>query len=67
MVRDAHAALGGPDIIVNSAGPFTGWRFCAGMPGQNGGPVVVTGANAADFVDGKITRLWVLLDPQPTH
>jgi len=31
--------------------------------GPEGGPVAVTGADAAEFVDGRIARLWVLLDP----
>lgn len=35
--------------------------------GPDGGPVVVTGADAAEFVGDKISRLWVLLDPQPLH
>ncbi|MBY6264018.1 nuclear transport factor 2 family protein [Azospirillum sp. 412522] len=29
----------------------------------NGGPVAVTGSDAAEIVDGRIARLWVLLDP----
>lgn len=30
--------------------------------GPEGGPVAVTGADAAEFVGAKITRLWVLID-----
>ena len=30
--------------------------------GPQGGPVTVTGTDAAQLVDGKIARLWVLLD-----
>jgi hypothetical protein len=33
--------------------------------GPKGGPVAVTGADAAEIVNGKISRLWVLLDPSP--
>ncbi|KQP26610.1 hypothetical protein ASG60_08785 [Methylobacterium sp. Leaf469] len=31
--------------------------------GPEGGPVLVTGADVAEIVDGRIARLWVLLDP----
>ncbi|CAO4152366.1 nuclear transport factor 2 family protein [Methylorubrum extorquens] len=34
--------------------------------GPDGGPVVVTGADVAEFADGRIARLWVLLDPPVT-
>ena len=34
--------------------------------GPKDGPVVVTGTDAAEIADGKIVRLWVLLDP-PTR
>ncbi|MEE7503765.1 nuclear transport factor 2 family protein [Methylobacterium mesophilicum] len=33
--------------------------------GPADGPVAVTGADAAEIVDGRIARLWVLLDPPP--
>jgi hypothetical protein len=33
--------------------------------GLGGGPVAVTGTDVAEVVDGRIARLWVLLD-QPT-
>lgn len=33
--------------------------------GPDGGPVAVTGTDAAEIVDGRIARLWVLLDPPP--
>ena len=38
-------------------------RWCAGREGE---PVVVTGADVAEFEGARIARLWVLLDPQPT-
>ncbi|KMO20491.1 hypothetical protein SQ03_05550 [Methylobacterium platani JCM 14648] len=31
--------------------------------GPEGGPVTVTGTDAAEIVDGRIARLWVMLDP----
>ncbi|AWN45354.1 hypothetical protein DK419_02655 [Methylobacterium terrae] len=31
--------------------------------GPEGGPVAVTGTDAAEVVEGRIARLWVLLDP----
>lgn len=33
--------------------------------GPAGGPVAVTGTDVAEIVDGRIARLWVLLDPSP--
>jgi hypothetical protein len=33
--------------------------------GPRGGPIRVSGTDAAEIVDGKISRLWVLLDPEP--
>ena len=31
--------------------------------GPKGGPIAVTGMDAAEIVDGKIARLWVLINP----
>ncbi|HOY78579.1 MAG TPA: nuclear transport factor 2 family protein [Hyphomonadaceae bacterium] len=31
--------------------------------GPEGGPVAVTGTDAAEIVDGRISKLWVLIDP----
>jgi hypothetical protein len=31
--------------------------------GPEGGPVAVTGSDAAQIVDGRIASLWVLLNP----
>ena len=31
--------------------------------GPKGGPIVVTGTDTAEVVDGRISKLWVLLDP----
>ncbi|GJD52953.1 hypothetical protein OPKNFCMD_5721 [Methylobacterium crusticola] len=33
--------------------------------GPADGPTVVTGTDAAELADGRISRLWVLLDPPP--
>lgn len=33
--------------------------------GPKDGPVVVTGIDAAEVIDGRISRLWVLIDPRP--
>jgi hypothetical protein len=33
--------------------------------GPQGGPVAVTGADVAEIVNGRIARLWVLLNPVP--
>jgi len=32
--------------------------------GPDQGPIAVTGADVAEFEGGKISRLWVLLNPQ---
>ena len=34
--------------------------------GPDGGPIIVTGADVAEVVDGRIARLWVLLN-QPAN
>ena len=34
--------------------------------GPKGGPIVVTGTDTAEVVDGRISKLWVLLDPPRT-
>jgi len=31
--------------------------------GPKNGPVTVTGADVAEIIEGKIARLWVMLDP----
>ena len=33
--------------------------------GPAGGPVAVTGTDIAEIIDGRIARLWVLLNPPP--
>ena len=34
--------------------------------GPKGGPIAVTGTDTAEVVDGRISKLWVLLDPPRT-
>jgi len=40
-----------------------GFAYLRWHAGPTGGPIAVTGMDAAEIVDGKIARLWVLLDP----
>lgn len=56
----------GPDFRFTPAGPAIGHHGLAILrwqAGPEGGPVAVTGADVAEIVDGRIARLWVLLDP----
>ena len=56
----------GPDFSFVAQGVAVGHHGMAYLRWQAGpkeGPVVVTGADVAEVVDGKIVRLWVLLDP----
>lgn len=56
----------GPDFSFVAQGVAVGHHGMACLRWQAGpkeGPVVVTGADVAEVVDGKIVRLWVLLDP----
>lgn len=55
----------GPDFAFVAEGPAQGHHGMALMhwhAGPVGGPVVVTGADLAEIVDGRISRLWVLLN-----
>ena len=40
-----------------------GLGYLSWQAGPKEGPVVVTGVDVAQISDGKITQLWVLLDP----
>ena len=40
-----------------------GLGYLRWQAGPKDGPVVVTGVDVATVIDGKITQLWVLLDP----
>lgn len=56
----------GPDfafVPVGQANGHHGLAHLAWQAGPKNGPVVVTGADVAEIVDGRIARLWVLLDP----
>jgi predicted PhzF superfamily epimerase YddE/YHI9 len=58
----------GPDFSFVAQGVAVGHHGMAYLRWQAGpkeGPVVVTGADVAEVVDGKIVRLWVLLDSPP--
>ncbi|MCJ8142336.1 nuclear transport factor 2 family protein [Ancylobacter sp. A5.8] len=56
----------GPTFRFTPAGPAVGHHGLAVLrweAGPEGGPVAVTGSDAAQIVDGRIARLWVLLNP----
>ena len=56
----------GPDFTFVPDGPAVGHHGFAVLrwhAGPKGGPVVVTGADAAEIEGGRIVRLWVLLNP----
>ena len=40
-----------------------GFAYLRWHAGPKGGAIAVTGMDAAEIVDGKIARLWVLIDP----
>ncbi|MGY3449271.1 nuclear transport factor 2 family protein [Bradyrhizobium sp. USDA 4353] len=55
----------GPDFVFAPVGSAVGHHGLAHLPwqaGPKGGPVAVTGADVAEIVDGRIARLWVLLN-----
>jgi hypothetical protein len=56
----------GPDFRFSPAGVAVGhhgFGCLRWQAGPAGGPVAVTGTDAAEIIDGRIARLWVLLDP----
>ncbi len=56
----------GPTFRFTPVGPAVGHHGLASLrwqAGPEGGPVAVAGADVAEVVDGRIARLWVLLDP----
>lgn len=58
----------GPQFVFVPGAPAVGHHGLAVLrwhAGPQGGPIAVTGSDAAEFVDGRIARLWVLLDPPP--
>ncbi|NPU11897.1 nuclear transport factor 2 family protein [Bradyrhizobium sp. 83012] len=55
----------GPDftfVPVGSAVGHHGLAHLAWQAGPKDGPIAVTGADVAEIVDGRIARLWVLLN-----
>ncbi len=55
----------GPDfafVPIGKANGHHGLAHLAWHAGPKNGPVAVTGADVAEIVDGRIARLWVLLD-----
>lgn len=58
----------GPQFVFVPGAPSVGHHGLAVLrwhAGPQGGPIAVTGSDAAEIVDGRIARLWVLLDPPP--
>ncbi|QIB34549.1 nuclear transport factor 2 family protein [Ancylobacter pratisalsi] len=56
----------GPSFRFTPAGPAVGHHGLGVLrweAGPEGGPVAVTGSDVAQLVDGRIARLWVLLNP----
>lgn len=56
----------GPDFAFVAIGKAIGHHGLARLSwhaGPRNGPVAVTGTDVAEVVDGRIARLWVLLDP----
>jgi hypothetical protein len=56
----------GPDFTFVADGRAVGHHGLAYLrwhAGPRNGPAVVTGADLAEIVDGRIARLWVMLDP----
>ena len=56
----------GPDFGFSPEGVAIGHHGFACLrwhAGPKGGPVAVTGTDVAQIVDGRIHRLWVLLNP----
>ena len=56
----------GPDFGFVPEGPAIGHHGFACLrwhAGPKGGAIAVTGTDAAEIVDGKIARLWVLVNP----
>ena len=56
----------GPDFGFVPDGPAIGHHGFACLrwhAGPKGGAIAVTGMDAAEIVDGKIARLWVLINP----
>jgi len=56
----------GPTFVFTPDGPAVGHHGLGSLrwhAGPAGGEIAVTGTDTAEFADGKIARLWVLLNP----
>jgi len=56
----------GPDFTFAPVAPAVGHYGMAALrwqAGPKGGAIAVTGTDVAEIADGRIVRLWVLLDP----
>lgn len=56
----------GPSFQFAPVAPAVGHHGLAVLrwqAGPEGGPIAVTGSDAAHILEGRIARLWVLLDP----
>ena len=57
----------GPTFTFVPRGVAVGHHDMATLRWQAGpkeGPIAVTGTDLAEVIDGRISKLWVLLDPQ---
>ena len=67
-VVEAILSKAPPSFVFGTFGPAVGhhgigrmrWHF-----GPEGAPAVVSGLDVVEIVDGKITKLYVFLDPMP--
>jgi hypothetical protein len=58
----------GPDfsfVPAHHAHGHHGLAVPSWQAGPRAGPVTVSGCDVAEIVDGRIARLWVMLDPPP--
>ncbi|MGV7030654.1 nuclear transport factor 2 family protein [Methylobacterium symbioticum] len=56
----------GPTFRFSPVGAAVGHHGLGSLrwhAGPDGGPVTVTGSDVAEIIDGRIARLWVLLNP----
>ena len=71
--RDAISAIAGglleqfgPEFAFTAEGVAVGHHGIGALrwqAGPKGGPIAVTGTDVADIKEGRIARLWVLLNP----
>ena len=66
MVSDMGLSSLPPGFAFTATGPAIGHHNLGRLrwqSGPSGGPAVVTGMDVAQFKDGQISALYVLLDP----